>query len=88
VIKASAYPNPFVDEVTLRFEIPQMKERIVLTLIDQNGRIVFSRELRNVPQGVSQFPLGIKGNTLAPGMYFLRAEGIDMNKQILKLMKK
>jgi large repetitive protein len=87
-VKASVYPNPFVDEVTIRFEMPKMKERVMITLLDQSGRIVFTRELRNIPQGVSQFPIGIKGNTLAPGVYFLRAEGADMNKHVLKLMKR
>jgi fibronectin type 3 domain-containing protein len=87
-VKASAYPNPFMDEVMMKFELPIMKDRIVVSLVDQSGRLVFSRELRNVPQGISQFPLGIKGNMLAPGVYFLRLDGIDTDKQSLKLIKK
>jgi large repetitive protein len=87
-VKANAYPNPFVDEVMLKFELATMKDVVMVSLMDQSGRMVFSRELRNVPKGISQFQLGIKGNTLAKGTYFLRVEGVNTKTQVLKLMKK
>lgn len=83
-MKLSAYPNPFEDEVLLKFELPEMKERLTVYLTDMTGRRVFSREFRNVPQGVSQFKLGVSGNSYAPGIYFLNIEDGNTNIKLIK----
>ncbi|MFT3846783.1 MAG: fibronectin type III domain-containing protein [Lacibacter sp.] len=84
-LKVGAYPNPFTDDVTLNFEMTEMKERVVVYMTDLMGRRIYSREFRNVPQGVSQFKLGIEGNNYAPGIYIINVEG---SKATFKLIKK
>lgn len=83
-VKVSTYPNPFVDEIVLKFEMPEMKERVTVYLTDLTGRRIYSREFRNVPQGISQFKLGVSGNNYAPGVYILNIEGATTNLKVIK----
>lgn len=83
-LKVGAYPNPFTDEVTLKFEMTEMKERVVVYMTDLMGRRIYTREFRNVPQGISQFKLGIQGNTFEPGIYIINVEGTKTTVKLIK----
>ncbi len=85
--KLGAYPNPFTDEITLRFEMPINRERVVVYLTDLSGRVIYSREFRNVPKGVSQLKLGISGNNFSSGVYILHSN-IEGTKTTIKVIKK
>ncbi|MCK8521077.1 PKD domain-containing protein [Aquimarina sp. D1M17] len=69
----TTFPNPFINEVTLGSNTSLKGANI--TLIDFNGRVVLSNEIR---KDVHQFKLVTDG--IESGMYFLR---IDSNNQTI-----
>lgn len=74
--EVSAFPNPFVDDITVSLNLTQPADKLVAMLVDMSGRVVFSRQLSSVPQGVSVQRLGIDGSRLPAGVYLLRVAGL------------
>jgi len=69
-----AYPNPFVDYVTVRLDIPQNVGRFTLAIVDAAGRIVQKQEFKDVPAGTWQKDLRL--GALNKGIYFIRVYGL------------
>lgn len=70
------YPNPFVDDITLKLSLENPVNRAVVMLKDISGRPIFSTVLTNLPKGVSEHKLGLKGGKLPPGLYGLQLLGL------------
>jgi hypothetical protein len=85
----NAYPNPFVDDMTLKFELSRNVTKFTVLVIDINGRIVHRKELSNVPAGVSTQKLGLRGGSLNRGIYFIKVVGVpELNNRTLKVFKR
>lgn len=69
------FPNPFTDRITIDIE---NDSRLSVSLIDQFGRHIFSR---NISEG--EKTIDVSG--LAPGMYFLQVEGQSWKIKLLKM---
>ena len=64
-----AYPNPFHSSFTLSVPVFSMSEKVMVTLFDANGRLVYRKEFDNVLQGVNYLTIGADANIGAPGVY-------------------
>ena len=75
-INVSVYPNPFTDNLTLRFN---MAVTCQVELVDVLGKVVYSSHIKNK----KDYPLMLDANktNLAAGMYYVRLTG-DVNQQI------
>ncbi|MBS1606368.1 MAG: fibronectin type III domain-containing protein [Bacteroidetes bacterium] len=74
----AAYPNPFVDNVVVKFDIPQNVGRFTLAIVDAAGRIARKQEFKDVPAGAWQQTLNLSG--LGKGIYFIRVYGLPGNQ--------
>jgi large repetitive protein len=86
--KVSLFPNPFAENIAVRFELTANAERLNVFVRDVAGRTVFTKELRNLPAGVVQQSLGLDGNKLKPGVYFATITGLPGNEtQTIRIVK-
>ncbi|HEX9512010.1 MAG TPA: PA14 domain-containing protein [Puia sp.] len=84
--RLAAYPNPFVDNVTVKFGFRQNVGRFTLVVTDDAGRIVQKQEFNNAVAGQWQQTLNL-GN-LTRGVYFIQLVGLPGEKaQSIKLVK-
>lgn len=74
--KVAVYPNPFVDDITVSLALTQSAERVNVIVTDITGKVIYTKELRNVQQGVSQQKIGLNGNRLMPGIYMVKFTGL------------
>ncbi|HEX9512009.1 MAG TPA: T9SS type A sorting domain-containing protein [Puia sp.] len=82
----AAYPNPFVDNVTVKFGFRQNVGRFTLVVTDDAGRVVQKQEFNNAVAGQWQQTLNL-GN-LTRGVYFIQLYGLPGKKaQSIKLVK-
>jgi predicted esterase len=83
-----AYPNPFVSDITLRLSMEKAVDKLNVVLTDLSGNRLMLKELRNVPQGISQYQLNLGNINLAHGLYFIRVLGMPGGKDtVLRVMK-
>jgi hypothetical protein len=86
--KVTAYPNPFVDKVTLNLELSRPVNKLVVSLIDVSGRVLIRQELSNLPQGRSVQSLDLNGGNLPVGTYFILLQGLpDGRNKAIQLLK-
>lgn len=85
-IGVKAYPNPFVEDVTLNVSLVKQTEKLTVVVTDMNGRTVHQKDLRNLPAGTTQVRLGLN-NKLQNGTYFIRVIGLDEKPAALKVLK-
>ena len=82
----SAYPNPFVDNVTVKFDFQQNVAKFTLVITDAGGKIVRKEEFSNVPAGNWQQTLNL--SNLTRGIYFIQLYGLSDEKvKSFKLVK-
>ena len=82
------YPNPFVDDITLKLSLENPVNRAVVMLKDVSGRPVFSTVLTNLPKGLSEHKLGLKGGKLPPGLYGLQLLGLPGEQKVAVVVVK
>ncbi|HTI09475.1 MAG TPA: PA14 domain-containing protein [Puia sp.] len=81
-----AYPNPFVDNVTVKMAFKHNVGKFTLAITDDAGRIVQKQEFNNGYAGQWQQTLNL-GN-LTRGVYFIQLVGLPEEKaQPVKLVK-
>jgi predicted esterase len=84
----NAYPNPFVDDVTLKFDLTRNVTKFTVLVIDISGRIVHRKEMSNVPAGSYVQKLGLRGAELNLGMYFIKVLGVpELANKTIKVLK-
>ncbi len=69
-LSAAAYPNPFRDNIWIRFESEQ-PQVVVLDLVDALGKVIVHQEL-DLEAGITAHRLPINSGQLTPGLYFLQ----------------
>lgn len=78
-----AYPNPFSEDLFLEF-VPQTTESFRLSLLDINGRPVWSKDIQGQAGLLKELRLNIP--YLEPGSYLLQLEG-KSSKESIKLLR-
>lgn len=88
-INFTAYPNPFVDDITLSVLVEKPVAKLSVRITDISGKVVYSKELRNINAGISQHKLGTSGYKWPDGVYFVQIVGLPENKQrTIKVIKR
>ncbi|MCM5529400.1 T9SS type A sorting domain-containing protein [Parasegetibacter sp. NRK P23] len=88
IVKATAFPNPFVDDITVEMKLTSDVSRFTVQVIDMNGKVVYSKDVANAQKGTWLQKLGLNGR-LPKGMYFIRVNGLPgQGVQILKVVKR
>ncbi|WP_158559120.1 fibronectin type III domain-containing protein [Deminuibacter soli] len=76
ITSIGAYPNPISDDVTLRLKLQKPVDRANVVITDFTGRIVFTRELRNLNKGDNNLKLGTNAAGWPHGIYLVKVLGI------------
>lgn len=77
----SLYPNPFNQEVTVRYAISKESADVYLTLFDIHGRLCLKKEFNDVKKGYHNYVIRIE---LASGVYFVSIENEHGERSIRK----
>jgi hypothetical protein len=86
--KVVAFPNPFVDEISLSLQLSKPVGKLLAQVVDGSGRVVFQEELDNLPQGISQRQLSLNAGNLPKGTYFIVLQGLpDGKKKTIELLR-
>jgi hypothetical protein len=86
--KLTGFPNPFVDDVNLKFALKQNVSKFTVTVFDLGGKAIYRKEFYNAPAGLWQQRLGLNGRSLNVGTYFIQVAGIPGEKpKTFKLVK-
>lgn len=78
---ADIFPSPFTNDVSIKFDLKQNVSRFTIVVTDVTGRIVHRREFANAQKGIWVQKLGLNGQSLKNGIYFVRVEGIPGHTQ-------
>lgn len=82
------FPNPFTDDVSVSFSMEKPTDKLKLIVTDLSGRTLFTKDIQNLPQGMSQQKLGIAGKNLPKGIYLVRVVGSEGNQlTAIKIVK-
>jgi subtilisin-like proprotein convertase family protein len=76
----SVYPNPFSNDLTVRFNNPR-RQSVVLQLMSADGKLIFS-ERKEVSAGMNSQSVLPAGSSLSPGIYILRLRTEDEYRTI------
>jgi len=86
--KVTAFPDPFVDRVSLNLELSRPVNKLVVLLVDASGRVLVREELHNLPQGRSIQGLDWSGSNLPVGSYFVILQGLpDSQGRTIQVLK-
>lgn len=70
---ALVYPNPFIDDITLRIVSLDNEAPITYALYDILGRQILNNSFA-LEDGRNSYPITLNGNTLSVGIYILKIE--------------
>lgn len=88
IATANVYPNPFDNFINLNLSIHQQQAtRIMVRLLDGNGRLVLVKDLGNRGGGVYQERLELGGRSLVNGLYLLQILSDNKPVKTIKLIK-
>ncbi|WP_153796959.1 fibronectin type III domain-containing protein [Foetidibacter luteolus] len=85
---ATAFPNPFTDDVLLKLNLQQPVEKLDVNVFDATGRIIYQRSFGNLPKGLWQQKLGLSGRPVKQGLYFIKVLGLPGQPAVIKLIKR
>lgn len=83
---ATVYPNPFINNVSLKIKAIDNQKPIVYELYDILGREILRKEFSLIEEQ-DTYELELNGNTLASGIYILNIQQDD-NERSFKLLKR
>lgn len=79
-----AYPNPTIDQTTLKVELPEKAEFLKIWLLDMNGRKLEAICERSMEAGVHEFPVDL--TKLKSGTYMASIQYDDKSK-VVRIVK-
>ncbi|MBC8314841.1 MAG: T9SS type A sorting domain-containing protein [Bacteroidetes bacterium] len=84
LLSLTNYPNPFVDQTTIRYTIPSSSQ-VILEIIDICGQVIHTLISENQQAGL--YSIDIAGDKLTAGYYFcrLRAGAQSTTTRIVKI---
>ncbi|HTI09474.1 MAG TPA: PA14 domain-containing protein [Puia sp.] len=81
-----AYPNPFVDNVTVKYSFSKNTGKFTLVITDDAGKVVQKQEFSNALAGQWQQTINLAN--LKGGIYFIQLQGLPGEKvPAIKLLK-
>ncbi|HEV2480084.1 MAG TPA: fibronectin type III domain-containing protein [Puia sp.] len=84
----TAYPNPFHTSFTLSVPVFNIGEKVMVTLYDMSGKLVYRKEFDDVQQGMNYLQVGEDGSIGGPGVYVGKVVfGSGRATQAIKLIK-
>jgi hypothetical protein len=86
---ATAYPNPFTDELILRLNSSR-PENVVISILDLHGSLLKEIKFFSTGQGletISWDGRSAKGSVLSPGIYFIKINSGEKTS-VIKVIKK
>jgi len=84
----TAYPNPFHTSFTLSVPVFNIGEKVMVTLYDMSGKLVYRKEFDDVQQGMNYLQVGEDGSIGGPGVYIGKISfGSGRATQAIKLIK-
>jgi hypothetical protein len=83
---ASVYPNPFIDNVSLKIKAIDNNKPVTYGLYDILGREIIKQEF-NLVEEQDTYELELNGSTLSSGIYILNIRQDD-NQRSFKLLKR
>ncbi|WP_153801047.1 fibronectin type III domain-containing protein [Foetidibacter luteolus] len=86
-IKAFAYPNPFVDYVTLSVNLQQDVKKVVVTMTDVKGNAIKAWRFSNVSKGKWQQNLALSDAGISNGLYFVKISIPGEKDKVIRLVK-
>lgn len=84
-LSMSAYPNPFNNEVTIKYQVLKHNEALRIELIDISGRLIatlINQTFANT--GVQEYKVNVEDYHLGQGMYFVRLNS-DTRTEMIKV---
>jgi large repetitive protein len=85
--KLTGYPNPFSNNLTLKFDFKEDVSTFTLAVTDLAGRTVYMKTYSQVPKGAWQQTIDF-GNKLAPGQYIVNLRGLPNEKpKVIQVVK-
>ncbi|HVS96518.1 MAG TPA: fibronectin type III domain-containing protein [Puia sp.] len=83
-----AYPNPFHTSFTLSVPVTTGEEKVMVTLYDATGRLVYRKEFDNVSEGMNYLQVGADASIGGPGIYLAKVVfSSGRATQSIKLLK-
>jgi hypothetical protein len=86
-IVATAYPNPFSDQLNVDVQVDKDAGSLLLEIFDLSGRMVYRDVRTSVAPGKSTFRINTANVIRVKGFYLLRVTFGNTNKQIIRLIK-
>jgi hypothetical protein len=80
-----AYPNPFVDHITVDFHDVSSND-VTITIIDQLGRLVYENK-QSVAPGSSKIEINLSPANMTPGIYVMKINSKNIKNKTIKLIK-
>jgi hypothetical protein len=81
-----AYPNPFSDDLTLSFSLPE-REKVIINLYNLIGEHISKVDESEYPAGTNRMSMDKHTDKLESGVYFLRIQTDSFDK-VIKIIKK
>jgi len=82
-----AFPNPFVNDLTLQLSLKEDVAKFTVVLYDFSGKTVYRREFNNAAKGVWRQQLDLGGKVASRGTYVLQVIGVDQKPRATKVVK-
>lgn len=83
----NAYPNPFINNFALSFNLPKDDDDAQVIIYDVSGRLVYQRKFGNLVKGYNQLKI-TSGNSLKAGVYLIRITLTNQREsKTIKLLK-
>lgn len=82
----TAFPNPFVNELNLDMTMTR-NSRVLVEIFDLSGRLVYSEQLTEVPQGKSTLRINTGSSIQIPGYYLIRLTDDQRQSKVIRTIK-
>jgi hypothetical protein len=83
-----AYPNPFHTTFTLSVPVTNGEEKVMVSLYNSTGQLVYRKEFDNVLEGMNYLQVGADANIGGPGVYMAKVVfSSGRAAQTIKLLK-
>lgn len=81
ITSITAYPNPFINNINLQLSLQKPVDKASVIITDFNGRILFTKQLRNLPAGNNNITLDANASNWGHGVYLIKVVGVPVDKK-------
>ncbi|MGN6533114.1 MAG: T9SS type A sorting domain-containing protein, partial [Ginsengibacter sp.] len=84
---AEAYPNPFIDDINLKVNFTKNISKFSVSVTDMAGKTIHTNQFSNIPAGLWQNKIGLKGRSLKSGIYLIHIVVPGEKPRTIKVIK-